>query len=659
MINTGLVSGNAQNNSTDKAVRTRSKFNMSYNHLQTARFGEINSHFVMEVVSSDKIRLRSAHELRTFTLKAPLMQDIEIKKDYFSVPMEAILPLNWEKIYTNPTVGDDIDASRYGTSIEAFYSKVYNVLKKLWDYFFDQNNSDTNRVEALLRFCSIGNLFYSHGSLMSQLGYHYEAFLKYGYNWDKFVDYVYSTLEQNVADFGVLDNNNVVLFAVTTDDVLISEQEGYVSFRYFYDFIQNNSDWHLDSVVYTPFIDDMEAKFLVSDFAWTSDKSQSVNIARVLAYQLVCAHYYSNDSIDYIYSADLFRQYIFSLIDSSAYSISVPTWYKALEFTYNGVKTPVDYLSAAVFNAISAYFIANVSTVNNNSWLYFYQYLQAIFGFKNSLRYLDYFTGCKSRPLAVGNVDANVVGGKVSIIDVTRNIQIQKFLNSVNRTGRKFSNYIEGLFGNKVAYDYHNPAYIAHTSDKAVAYEVENTGTDQFSKQNSVTAIARSNASKFAFEFECDRPSIVIGVFYFDIARNYSLQVDKQIYHVDRFDMFNPYLQFIGDQIVNGKEINPNLPSSPFGYQLRYAEYKQRVNQLEGGFVDKLPGYAFDSSTKEFLSYGAKVIKPSFIRSHPWELDEFYLSLPYQSLDGYFHFIIKNNNDVEASRPMAFAPSIL
>ena len=94
-----------------EAPRNRSKFNLSHHHYSTLRFGEISPFFELETVAGDKINLRSAHKLSTFTLKSPILSDVHLNKDYFNVPMEAILPFNWDKIYANPVVGDDVNAN--------------------------------------------------------------------------------------------------------------------------------------------------------------------------------------------------------------------------------------------------------------------------------------------------------------------------------------------------------------------------------------------------------------------------------------------------------------------------------------------------------------------------------------------------------------------
>ena len=95
-----------------KTIKARSKFNLDAHHLTTLPFGMYVPFFNMECVNGDNINLRSQHSLNTFTLKSPVLSNIRMRKDYFSVPMEAILPFNWDKIITNPLFGDDVDAEK-------------------------------------------------------------------------------------------------------------------------------------------------------------------------------------------------------------------------------------------------------------------------------------------------------------------------------------------------------------------------------------------------------------------------------------------------------------------------------------------------------------------------------------------------------------------
>ena len=119
----GLVAGNKQNEAGGATGKSRSRFPLSYTFLTTERFAEYTPFFVEEGVSGDRLPLHSNHEVQTYTLKSPVLQNLLKKKDYFVVPMQAILPLNWEKFYTNPNIGEDVPIDS-GCGVEGFWAKI-------------------------------------------------------------------------------------------------------------------------------------------------------------------------------------------------------------------------------------------------------------------------------------------------------------------------------------------------------------------------------------------------------------------------------------------------------------------------------------------------------------------------------------------------------
>ena len=92
------------------APTSRSRFDLSYHNYITPSYGKITPFLSLEGVAGDKIPIRSSHKVRSYTMKSPLMSDVFMQKDFFAVPMECILPLNWQKIFANPVVGDDVVA---------------------------------------------------------------------------------------------------------------------------------------------------------------------------------------------------------------------------------------------------------------------------------------------------------------------------------------------------------------------------------------------------------------------------------------------------------------------------------------------------------------------------------------------------------------------
>lgn len=664
-----IISGDAMNRQGARPNHSHSTFDLSRRIFMTPRFGVYTPCHVMDCVPDDgPIKHRAIDVTRSYTLKAPLMQDIKLKKDYFLVPMEAILPLNWDKIYVNPVKGDDVDASLVNTVIPNFYRRLCNYLNSGLSYIVENWDSEDSlsSVENLFRWLLSAEMFLSNGSLLAHLGSRYSTCRLQNVDSNAMVtfDDFFDTICSNFisALLPVVSGGSFRVQDITSSlfrDIPISAS-GLRELLDFYREHPNFETFIYDETftIYTLSVDYADivegSAFVVLPIGVsTSDKSLPLNYSRCCAYQIACAHFFTNDKVDYIYSANLYREYIASLvrvINPDTFSVT---------FSFNGLEFGYDYLSGYVIDSVFSYLFEDVTDV---MWPTYFALFSAIFGFNRSLRYQDYFVGGKTQPLAVGDVNVSVNNNLVSVVDVTRNQAKQRFLNNVNRVGQKLEDYIRGIFGNKVAEDWHNPKWLSHTEDVIYAVEVENTGEAQQTEANSVTSVIRGNSSNYEFTIQIDRPCIVIGIEYFDIRRAYVTASDRQTFAVDRFDMFLPDMQFIGDQPIYLSELFQSADGKNFAYQFRDMQYKQSFDVALGGFVGHLPGYAFvynpsslvDSALQEDLK-----ISPDFIRSKPSELDEFYLSLTGYSMGTYFHFIQKIDNNVIATRPMVAKPNIL
>ena len=689
------VAGEAVNKPSEKVIRTRSRFpSLSYHMYNTERFGEYNVNFVFDGVEGDRVPIRSGGRVQSYTLKAPLMQSISKKKDYYLVPMEAILPLNWQKWYTNPVVGDDVPDD-CGTGVQNFWKKVCNRVEALRTACIanlkSSTLSDEQKLTSFIRFAVLAEMFFSNGNLIASLnckGSRYLAIKDTTNGLTFSFDQVFDQLFLNSAYFvygkycSFIDSDGKVKYIGPSNytDILKADYavvSVHTMLQYFRDdlscYIQGNSIQYVsghNSLDWTGVLKILGDTATTGYYTWvfnTNGAEVNYDLRRLWAYQIVCAHYYSNDHVDYIYSADLFRQLVQYIV---TYPFLNGTGSGPLTFTCNGVRLFYDYLSSKYFDYVLFTWLTDCSetlytclygtTTAVSTWL---GYFSNLFSYRRSLRYVDYFTGSRTRPLAIGDVNVDVQTGSpnyVNVVDVTRNIQRQRFFNAVNRFGRKFEEYIKGLSGITPAKDWHNPLYLAHTNDVVYGVETENTGAAQQTQAQSVTSRLTSNGARYQFEFECDRPCVVIGLTYYDISRSYRYACEKQLMQLNRFDMFNPFMQFIGDQEVNFAEIGTPRSiyyTGAFGYQLRHMEYKQRFDQCAGGFVENLPGYLFTNKADDARNGGN--VDPDFIRSLNSELDEFYLALTGYSLGTYFHFIVDNDNYCDASRPMAYAPSIL
>lgn len=662
----GAVAGNSQNTPTADVPRTRSTFPLEYHLFDTHRFGEYHPHYVEDSVKGDSLPIRSSHNVLSYTLKSPLMQTIKMKKDYFSIPMEAILPNNWEKFFDNPVRGDDV-LSDVGPAVENFWSKVASFMTNLASSWSStMNNTSTTEATAIqitLRRLVLMEYFYSNGSLMTSLGCHGAPYCIAEQSgsrksFDQYFDKILTALRGSMGS-GYF---TLVVDGYTYKVVATDQPVGYncISLRTALCLFRDNPTAVVSG---SSGITGARAAMLGAISGWTNTfvaGNVPFDAARLFAYQLVCAHYYSNDHIDFVYSAELYRQLIgnYLVYSGNGYSSS---------FTRNGIKYLYDWCSAHGMSFMLGY-INNTTradallSASNASTFYFsvLGYFSAIFAYRRSLRYQDYFTGSRAQPLAVGSTGVSVVNNTVDVVDVTRNIQRQRFLNAVNRVRHNFEGYLQGIFGGDVpAPDYHNPFFLAHTDDTVFGAETENTGAAQMANSIAITSNLRSNGSRYMFEIHSDRPCIVLGITHYDLPRVYSKSIERPFFHVDRFDMFNPFMQFIGDQPVYLQELGTFGTATAlanFAYALRHMEYKQRYNQAAGGFVENLPGFAFLASDERG---DQTTINPDWIRSVPTEFDTFYVSLTGFSLGSYFHFIVDSFNDCSGSRPMAYAPSIL
>lgn len=721
------LSGNNPANDPDlKPVKNRSKFTPNRSLYQTMIFGLNTPHFAMECVEGDNVSVRVGTDFDTYTLKAPLMTPVKMHKDYFYVPFRAILPNNAPLIVTNPLTGDDVVASLVNCGMDR-----RTLYTSLLSSFISQTNSDITYLAAtnttpdlyqragrligmLCNFATFGDLFFSRGSLLNVLG-HGNDWLRFGsdpsgrpISYDMYFDSLALHLSKNVVSFQVdlhypdpttnsMENGPQNVPVICS---LAPDRQDYTgwSLRYFFEQLRQGAlvksihDIVLDGAASVPGLSSsyayeyysidgsqnvgMMAAAIDSTNMPTTEKF--ISLSRLVAYHLASIQFYTSDTVDYIYSTNLWHNNQRSLLSMALHN-GYTTYVE--RYTLNGTTQMYDTVSAFCVNQVLNKLVANqfkydvngsgsATTCDVNSSNIAYHsatmFLHNIFSFTRSLKFRDYFVGSKVHPLAVGNTSVAVSGGYVDVVDVTRSIQVQRFLNQVNRVGRTFKEYIQGIFGVTPMTDAHDVIFLGHTTDNIGAEETANTGQAQMSQAQSRTSTLRMDSSKFAFEGQFSEPGILIGITNFDVVRPYVNSVDRAFYHEDRFDMFNPFLQNVGDQAVYGSELenDSKMELTDFGYQLRYSEYKQSFDRAVGGFIDYLPGYAFLNSRAVYGAFSGGLftvpsISPDFIRSRSCEFDRFYLSLTHFSLAGYFHFILRNDIIVSASRPMEAAPSIL
>lgn len=722
----GVVRSDSMNRTRGKHVSNYSTFNesLSYKLANTLRFGDLTPSFVMEGIPKDEISLNSKDMIDSLSLKAPFKGSIRKIKDTFAVPNMALLPFNWDKIYVQPSNGDDVptDANcvlmNFPKLMSDWFTYHWNVVVGNAPGSSASDADIAYWLTAMLRVLIVGEYVYSHGSLLNVLGYKASAqfvhlHLPVSQGFDGFFDACVRKFFGLFTDLDVVIPTSGSTYTTKTFSGLSSSPHVYAddkvgSFRRLLECFRENPLCYFDSTNFSLYYEVDKATTLsvisavasidngffnsstfqfvlpdvnsvdVSSPTFDDDLNvNNLNLSRLLAYQMICFHYYTNSSIDAVYSADLYRQYIHYLHEFS----SATTW--SAFFSFNGIDVPYDYLSGysilrqtictptgtlagIPYNRLGGKF--DSSDLNYQSYLCRIASFAAIFSYRKSLRYGDYFVGSRPRPLAPINTDVSVNNNLVSVIDITKQQWAQKFGNAVMRSRQKIEEYVKDLFnGAAPAPDYHNPFFLASESEIIYGDEVQNTADTQVTDPNSRTSNFSSNMNQFTFTFYNDdnHPCIYMQIISFDVKRYYTRSVERPFLYLDRYDMFNPDFQYIGDQPIFGIELGypkSGYLSSPsfaknFAYTSRDMELKQRFDQACGGFCSNLPGWILSDLDRSAVFDG--VLDPDFIRSYNTELDQFYLSLTGFALADYFHFIVITNNFVNAKRAMAVDPQIM
>ena len=686
--NNKTAPSNNLNNAAPSVRHTFNRFNNGYTHYTTANYGEYTPFFNQVCNPADRKKFKSISQIRTLTLNSPLYSKMKMNKDYFFVPNDAILPINWQKIYRNPSQGDDVpsDANTVIPDFDILFQLVDKFLQAI-EAFSDSAVSESTFLTAgryIYRTFPLMDAFFSSSGILSRLGYNLSHVLSFSDidgsfypTWDRFTEVIYPyffTIAGGTFPFSfdsgslgysfVISNEQDLMNSGYPEAITISAKDALSLFRYFIDNIDNS----VNSTEYDAFLKRIRTNLLVEGKITFSKKTsypsvilepqnKVLNYDQCVAYNLICAQFYTNGNVDAIYNAELYRDMLGSHIH--IFNGGFDT------FSYNGINTQYDMASGHYMSKAFNVATSIVFTDNSNPSLVYpkvsasLDYLRNIFCMQNSLKYGDYFTGSHTRPLAVGDVTAPVVGDAVSAIDVTKAIAYQRFLNVVVKLKNSFADYLRSLFGTIPAPDYHEAKFVSHSEGSVDGFEVANTSSPD---QGALVTLLHSVNENFEFELECDMPGIAMGIVSFVSSRAYCQTKDRMFMRRDRYDMFNPMLQTIGDQPILGFEKN-SLYSTPYGYVQRYMEYKQRYNIASGAFDDTLKSYCIICDSPTSSANSLELISPNVnsvsIRLTPRELDRYFKNQSAWSYGNSFHFICEFDNQCDDVREADYTPSIL
>lgn len=665
---------------------------MSHKHLTSQRYGDISPFFYFYGTRGDKVPLITKQEIGTFTMQSPIESDVYANRTYIKVNHQALYPKNWELMRTIKQQGQDVpDHMRMEFNIDYVGKMCSTYLKNALYYLEgsdgDLDNINVNNYFSIVFLCiNILEHLYSQGSLLSMFNIHVTnsdaipRIVSYSdnLNWDKWYDTVFipalqeliTALEGGITLSVKISDTRSISYIIKPDSFMNGSNinGSYISLRYAVEIMRNHHynliiDYYAEILPFiSNFASALSSYFDIFNFSTTDNfYSSSVNIEAIGAYQLACAHFFTDDKIDSVYTSDLWFD-AFQTVCNKALNSSV-----LYTYSLNGINHIFDYFNGQYLTRIFMNFAVNLSNGSNSvSVSYLWDIIRMLFGFRKSLKFGDYFTSARANVLSGDPNDeykAIVDNGAVSAVSIARSTQYTRLRHNVNLSGSRLSDYLSGIFGGPLLEaERDKPQWLAQQSFKVKGYEVENTSSAQESaEKNIITTILKTSHQKFSFKTFVDDQCIILGLQTYDVDRVYANTVDRHALHFDRYDDFFPQLQFVGDQEITNEELRGVgfYRDIPWAYSERYAEYKRRTSYASGAYISHLPSYAFVTDNKE----GAQpslFIDSDYIRSANVEFDRFFANLSGWSLASYFHFRVKYIHDLsELSRNMVKNPQIL
>lgn len=687
-------------NNTDMSVRlSHNTFDNSYFNFKTQRYGQLEPFFWKDCVAGDNEPFSNSHNVRSLPFASPILSPMKLNKDYFMIPKYSIQPHTWDYIFKNPNQGDDVpfDAQNLFPLVgsiqrspddSTYYpTDLFDAISFICDRFSNNNFNSLDFLRLLVL-----EPFFSSGSLLYNLGFKFNpSFTLFGnddiLSFDEFFDSVFReavlTFTIDFDDPDSVSGTRSITFitdkAFSNDEVFVDMFTALSLLRTYFGNISYFSVLNIEDLSISPGLLESSSYSVTSSSSGTVsrdniDPLDCIRLDTIVAYQYACAQYYVNPRVDFLYNAQLFRDNYIQLV-RQAYEVAPGGILNLSSFNLNGIPVLYDYFSlhyhwysfaaflAAIFRTD---LVADDAPVRVS--LFHFQSLcnpvMYLFSYREQLRFGNYFTDSRTQALGYGQPGSDTVvvndDQSISVTDLSQKLVLERFRSAVAHLDGSAEDYLQTMFHEQLPPDYHYPKFIAHSEFAINGSEVSNTTSDN---QGNIVTNLKSGDDTAEFNVVVNVPSVLIGISYVSIPETYCQLKERQYFHGDRYDMFQPMLQYFGDQEIYNREVSDEIPNpaDAYGYVSRNGEYKQRVSQVSGGFLTRLRSWIF---TVDLPSYAGESAMPRLaltqsplaIRAHDYEFNRFLAAQTGLSLGTGFHFIMQYNNKNVDNRPMDVNP---
>lgn len=679
-------------NNTGTSVRlSHNTFDNSYFNFKTQRYGQLEPFFWKDCVAGDSEPFSNSHNVRSLPFASPILSPMKLNKDYFMIPKYAIQPHTWDYIFKNPNQGDDVPADAQNlfplvgrwidTDNTLKVSSIFDCLEFVVLRFKYQSYTYFDFLRLIVL-----EPFFSSGSLLYNLGFKFNPVIRNGndqiLSFDEYFDIIFRDHEFTF-EISFDNPDSTSGYRLVTFTTGLSEDSGAVKVdkftaisllrSYFGDIVyfelnsdtRNDLNYQLDTIDYQ--ISDDVSNLNISPL-------DCLRLDNIIAYQYACAQYYVNPRVDFLYNSQLYRDNYVQLV-RLAHQARSGVDLNLSSFNLNGIPVLYDYFSlyyhsSSFSSFLNAFFRVDYIDDNESDssaivkFQNFCNPVMYLFSYREQLRFGNYFTDSRTQALGYGQPGSDTVvvndDQAISVTDLSQKLVLERFRSAVAHLDGSAEDYLQTMFHEQLPPDYHYPKFIAHSEFAINGSEVSNTTSDD---QGNIVTNLKSGDDTAEFNVVVNVPSILIGISYISIPETYCQIKERQYFHGDRYDMFQPMLQYFGDQEIFNREVSDDIPNpaDAYGYVSRNGEYKQRVSQVSGGFLTRLRSWIFTVDLPAFAGESAMprlalTQSPLAIRAHDYEFNRFLSSQTGLSLGTGFHFIMQYNNKNVDNRPMDVNP---
>lgn len=634
-------------------------FNLSFDHGTSFDFSKVIPVGHERMVSKDVFDLSTSINILGNATPSPILSNIRQIVDTYRVPFQAIYE-DWEDVIgVYQSKGDQcpIDARAY-----------FNPTT-LWNYLYPSSGLarfDDVDVMTFCRYVIMLASIFGRDSILNNFNIHISRGLGI-VNTDLGIDdavpssvffdmisYIYQYLKDNNLDVTFVFGDKTIVYG-------FNEYNGYLlgSVNQFIELIVSSSSSHANtnasSAEDTIKISELDVdvyqniESIFDSLSWDG-YNKDINIEPVIAYQMILADKFSNAKVDNVYTARMYSDALRQILREAASTT------QNASFLLNGKRYYYEpFSSKCLTNAAEVYFRAMTDTSSSLLSNFFL----SIFGYGRPLRYGDYYTGARLEPLSPGNTRVTVENGEVDAVDINKKEWLYSFLYNLHLSTSEFKDYIRGIFGANIQPSRSDIIRLVRKEKYLGKESVENTGSAQFEYVGTgrlpMSSILRGGASDASLMYHSKEPALLITLVWHDakIFRSNTVAKDSQIKTV--LDEYIPELEFTGDQLILGMELDGSRDNSGvFGWNQRYAEYKMKTSFVSGAFLDDYANGMLLTDSGYSANNGPLELSSTFIRQSIQDYERFFGNNRFGLQNVHAYAVV--NFGTNAKRPMYVNP---